>query len=179
MKWFDLSYERSFQPHDEEWEGPTWKYKLGGCCNNLGDREDDGRTTGMEGNGQIPRLDCWEWGVELSSRMTSTSWIWEVGWVWCHQQRQNTWEEERSWGREEKYQLSLRHEAIEWPYVQPVVFGGVGLKVGRKRVAWLLGVVSTETVTGALRVSRMSKGWCMDEARTGPRTETRPGSFRP
>jgi len=28
--------------------------------------------------------------------------------------------------------LSLRHEAIEWPYVQPVVFGGVGLKVGRE-----------------------------------------------
>lgn len=65
------------------------------------------------------------------------------------------------------------------PYVQPVVFGGVGLKVGRERVAWLLGVVSTETVTGALRVSRMSKGWCMDEARTGPRAETPPGSFRP
>lgn len=107
--------------------------------------------------------------------MTSTSWIWEVGWVWCHQQRQNTWEEERSWGREEKYQLSLRHEAIERPYVQPVVFGGGGLKVGRERVAWLLGVVSTETVTGALRVSRISKGWCMDEARTGPRTEPGPG----
>lgn len=52
--------------------------------------------------------------------------------MWCHQQRQNTWEEERSWGREGKYQLSLRHEAIEWPYVQPVVFGGVGLKVGRE-----------------------------------------------
>ena len=43
----------------------------------------------------------------------------------------NTWEEERSWGREENYQLSLRHEEIDWPYMQPVVFGGVGLKVRR------------------------------------------------
>lgn len=62
--------------------------------------------------------------------------------VWCHQQRQNTWEEEeRSWGREEKYQLSLRHEAIEWPYVHPVVFGGGGLRSG-ERVAQFVGVVS-------------------------------------
>ena len=81
---------------------------------------------------------------------------------------------ERSWGREGKYQLSLRHEAIEWPNMQPVVFGGVGLKVGRERVAWLLGAVSTEMVIGALRASRMSKGWCLDEARTGRRTEPLP-----
>ena len=38
----------------------------------------------------------------------------------------------------------------------------------------MLGAVSTEMVIGVLRVSRMSKGWCMDEARTGPRTEPLP-----
>jgi len=38
----------------------------------------------------------------------------------------------------------------------------------------LLGAVSTEMVIGALRVSRMSKGWYMNEARTGPRTELPP-----
>lgn len=75
--------------------------------------------------------------------------------------------------------MSLRHEEIDWPYVQPVVFGGVGLKVSRDRVAWLLGAVSMEMVIGALGVSRMSKGWCMDEAKTGPRTEPRTGSFIP
>lgn len=53
-----------------------------------------------------------------------------------------------------------------------------GLKGREREGSLVVGVVSTETVTRSLESEQDVQGWCMDEARTGSRTETRLWSFR-